>query len=92
MKEDLDILDIQDQRRKEYLLLEKELRLLKFEEQVEQKALKKKLILKDDEEEEFRNKNERIISLEEEYDSDRNDDEGENGGKEKGRSLFIQNK
>ena len=41
MKEDLDILDIQDQRRKEDLLLEKELRLLKFEEQVEQKALKK---------------------------------------------------
>ena len=40
MKEDLDILDIQDQRRKEDLLLEKELRLLKFEEQVEQKALK----------------------------------------------------
>ena len=41
MKEDLAILDIQDQRRKEDLLLEKELRLLKFEEQVEQKALKK---------------------------------------------------
>ena len=41
MKEDLDILDIQDQRRKEDLLLEKELRLLKFEEEVEQKALKK---------------------------------------------------
>ena len=38
MKEDL---DIQDKRRKEDLLLEKELRLLKFEEEVEQKALKK---------------------------------------------------
>ena len=41
MKEDLDILDIQDQRRKEDLLLEKELRLLKFDEEMEQKALKK---------------------------------------------------
>ena len=41
MKEDLDILDIQDQRRKEDLLLEKEFRLLKFEEEVKQKALKK---------------------------------------------------
>ena len=41
MKEELDILDIQEQRRKEDLLLEKELRLLKFEEEVEQKALKK---------------------------------------------------
>jgi len=92
MKEELDILDIQEQRRKEDLLLEKELRLLKFEEEVEQKALKKKLILKDEEKGEIMNKNERIISSEEEYDSDRNEDEGENGGKEKGRSLFIQNK
>jgi len=41
MKEELDILDIQEQRRKEDLLLEKELRLLKFEEEVEQKSLKK---------------------------------------------------
>ena len=90
MKEDL---DIQDKRRKEDLLIEKELKLLKFEKEVEQKALKKKLILKDDvEKEEFRNKNKRIISLEEEYDNDRNEDEGENGGKEKGRRLFIQNK
>ena len=89
MKEDL---DIQDKRRKEDLLIEKELKLLKFEKEVEQKALKKKLILKDEEEEEFRNKNERIISLEEEYDNDRNEDEGENGGKKKGRRLFIQNK
>ena len=43
MKEDL---DIKDQRRKEDLLIEKELKLLKFEEEVEQKALKKKINFK----------------------------------------------
>ena len=52
MREDLDIQDIHDQRRKEDLLFEKEMRLWKFEEEVEQKVLNKKLILKDDEEEE----------------------------------------
>ena len=83
MKEDF---DIQDQRRKEDLLLEKEMRLWKFEDEVEQKVLNKKLILKDDEEKELRKKNENIISLDEQYDCERNENERENGGKKKEKS------
>ena len=58
----------------------------KFEEEVEQKVLNKKLILKDDEEEELRKKNENIISLDEQYDCERNENERENGGKKKEKS------
>ena len=57
------------------LILEKELRMMKFQQKVEQKALNKKLNLKNDEEDAS------MISLDEGYDNDINDDVEENGGK-----------
>lgn len=65
------------------LMLEKELRMLKFQEKVEQKALNKKLNLKGDEERELTMKNISMISLDEQYDSDIDDNGEENGGKKK---------
>ena len=83
--------EINVRRMNENLMLEKELRMLKFQEEVEQKALDKKLNLKDNIEGESPIKNESIISLDEPYDNDIND-EKENGGKKRGISLYLSNK